>query len=260
MDNREILQIAMRQSEIDNNAKPGDFTLGKNVITRSEPSPRAKKCITKTPEVNLVSYGNNVVAMTKDEYRDIVEQYLKRYEWYHCFETPNLLWLEDRLRPLGLRACFMAEYFLPDVNLLRDLPCKHDVRLMLHDDFKDLYVREWSNALCETRSELDVIGVGAYDDNELVGLAACSADAEMMWQIGADVLPAYRRQGIAKALTSRIALEILKHDKVPFYCCAWSNIPSARNAVCCGFRPAWVELTFKTREYVNELNEKDSER
>ena len=64
-----------------------------------------------------------------------------------------------------------------------------------------------------------------------------------MWQIGVDVLPEYRRQGIAAALTSRLAQEILLRDKVPFYCAVWSNLKSVRNALKCGFLPAWVELS-----------------
>ena len=95
--------------------------------------------------------------------------------------------------------------------------------------------------------------MGAYDHGELVGLAGASADGEDMWQIGIDVLPAYRRQGLAKALTSRLAQEILARGKVPFYCCAWSNIASARNAIASGFRPAWVELTLKPDETIKEL-------
>ena len=75
-----------------------------------------------------------------------------------------------------------------------------------------------------------------------------------MWQIGVDVLPKYRKQGIASALTSKLAIEILKRDKVPFYCCAWSNIKSVRNAIKSGFRPAWVEMTIKPASMVNEMN------
>ncbi|MBQ3591513.1 MAG: GNAT family N-acetyltransferase, partial [Clostridia bacterium] len=85
--------------------------------------------------------------------------------------------------------------------------------------------------------------VGAYDGARLIGLAACSADCETMWQIGIDVLPEYRRMGIASALTARLTHEILARNKVPFYCAAWSNIASVRNAINCGFRPAWVHLT-----------------
>ena len=99
-----------------------------------------------------------------------------------------------------------------------------------------------------------MLGLGAYDGETLAGFAACSADCGGMWQIGVDVLPAYRRRGIAAALTSRLALEILARGKVPFYCAAWSNVKSVRNAVKSGFRPAWVELTAKPAAYVEKLN------
>ena len=79
-----------------------------------------------------------------------------------------------------------------------------------------------------------------------------------MWQIGIDVLPAYRRRGIASALTSRLACEILHRDLVPFYCCAWSNIRSARNAIRSGFRPAWVQVTVKSQEYIDQMNYPES--
>jgi GNAT superfamily N-acetyltransferase len=75
-----------------------------------------------------------------------------------------------------------------------------------------------------------------------------------MYQIGVDVLPEYRQRGIASALTSRLAIEILKMDKVPFYCAAWCNLRSVRNAIKCGFRPAWVELTAREIDFINELN------
>jgi predicted GNAT family acetyltransferase len=75
-----------------------------------------------------------------------------------------------------------------------------------------------------------------------------------MWQIGVDVLPEYRRQGIASAVTSRLAVEILNRGKVPFYCAAWSNVKSVRNAIKCGFRPTWVELTVKSKEFVDNMN------
>lgn len=90
----------------------------------------------------------------------------------------------------------------------------------LPEDFGPLYLPQWSNALCEKRKELDVLGVGAFDRERLIGLAGCSADCHTMWQIGIDVLPDYRRQGVAAALVSRLALETLARGKVPFYCAA----------------------------------------
>jgi len=154
----------------------------------------------------------------------------------------------------NMQVCFMAEYFLPDVNAIPDIDCGYELRVLNKYDFKDLYLPQWSNALCEKRKNLDVLGVGAYHNNRLIGLAGCSADCETMWQIGVDVLPEYRRNGIASALTSRLAAEILERGKIPFYCSAWSNLRSVRNAFKSGFLPAWVEMTVKPAAAVADLN------
>lgn len=254
MTNRDILEIAMMQSAIDINCRMEDFEQDENVIVTSCIGADARKYYKEPVACNLVSYGNNIVASAKKEYREIVEKYIGKYIFYHCFETPNMLWLDEELRRQGQRICFMAEYFLPDLDRLIPLQCNYELKLLQQKDFEGLYVEEWSNALCEGRKELDVLGIGAYDRGALIGLAGCSADCESMWQIGVDVLPDYRKQGIASALTSRLALEILKRGKVPFYCAAWSNIKSVRNAVKSGFRPAWVELTAKPQKIVDDMN------
>lgn len=101
------------------------------------------------------------VASVRDEYREIVEEYINKYEFYHCFETPNMHWLNERLLKKGQKVCFMAEYYLPDMEKLRALPCNYELRLLKQPDFAKLYKPEWSNALCEDRKELDVLGVGS---------------------------------------------------------------------------------------------------
>lgn len=252
--NETILQTAMRQSAADSNCRAEDFLRQENVIVRSVQSSDARKYLTLPFACDLVSYGNNIVASIDEKYRDIVSDYIGRFSVAHCFETPNLHVLNDAMQKDGLRVCFMAEYFLPEINLLKVLDCPYERKLLHAADFEGLYTETWSNALCEKRKELDVLGVGAYDSGKLVGLAACSADCDTMWQIGVDVLPEYRRQGIASSLTSRLAAEIMERDRVPFYCAAWSNLRSVRNAVKSGFRPAWVELTFKSASFVEELN------
>ena len=254
MTNQEILKIAMAQSASDLCADASDFEKSENVVVFSYENDRARKYLKLPFSCQLVSYGNNVVASVSDEFREIAENYINKYPTEHLFETPNLHVLNDALMKKGQKICFMAEYFLPDMNALRPLDCPYELRVLTQDDFADLYLSEWSNALCEARRHLDVLGVGAYDDGKLVGLAGASADCDTMWQIGIDVLPEYRRQGIASALTSRLAIEILLRGKVPFYCAAWCNVKSVRNAIKSGFRPAWVEMTAKPCESVDEMN------
>ena len=254
MDNRRMMEIAMAQSAADLNCRAEDFEKAENVIVFSEKNPAARKYLELPFDCNLVTYGSNIVASVQPQYWEPVESYLNRCDVEHCFETPAIHILEEALASYGLQTCFMGEYFLPDLNRLTERSCGYELRILKQEDFGSLYRKEWSNALCEKRKELDVLGVGAYDKGRLVGLAGCSADCESMWQIGVDVLPEYRRQGIASALTGRLAAEILKRDKVPFYCCAWCNVKSAKNAVDSGFKPAWVELTVKSREFVDKMN------
>ena len=254
MTNKEILRIAMEQSAADLGCKPEDFISDKNVVVPFTLGINAKKYYKLPIGCNLISYGNNIVASVTDEVADVVTEYISRFDFYHCFETPNLHWLNERLIPKGQISCFMAEYYLPDLNRLTVLPCAYELKVLEKEQFKDLYLPEWSKALSSDRKHLDVLAVGAYDGDRLIGMAGCSADADEMWQIGVDVLPEYRRQGIASAVTSRLAMEILDHDKVPFYCTAWSNIRSVRNAVKCGFIPTWVEMTVKPADIVKAMN------
>ena len=252
--NKTILQIAMEQSAEDANCKAEDFTRDESVIVISKENKLARRYLKLPHACNLISYGNNIVATISEEYRSIVEEYIGKYDVYRCFETPNMHVLNDAFQKHGYRVCFMAEYFLPDMTVLKPLKCDYEIKILQKEDFENLYTEEWGNALCYDRKELDVLGAGAYDNGRLIGLAACSADCDTMWQIGVDVLPDYRKQGIASALTSRLAVEILERGKVPFYCCAWSNIKSARNAIKSGLRPAWVEMTVKPAEMVDGMN------
>ena len=254
MTNRDMLEIAMRQSAEDIGCRQEDFKANQHVVCHFKLGQDARKYLKEPITCNLVSYGNNVVAASVPETFEVISEYVRKFEFYHCFETPNLHWLNERLLELGHKICFMAEYYLPDISRIPALSCAYQTRILKQADFADLYLPEWGNALCKERRQLDVLGVGAYDEGTLVGLAACSADCGGMRQIGVDVLPDYRRKGIASALTSALAKEIIAGEKVPFYCTAWSNIRSVRNAVKSGFIPAWVEMTVKPAAIVDAMN------
>lgn len=140
-----------------------------------------------------MSYGNNIVAQVSPRMKEMVEWYIGKYAVARCFETPNVIALNEKLAEYGYKVCFMAEYFLPDVNKLTELPCDYEIKVLLPKDFECYYTNEWGNALCAHRKHLDKLA-------------------------------------------------------------AWSNIKSVRNAIRCGFRPAWVELTARESEVVDDMN------
>ncbi len=254
MTNSEVIKIAMQQSAFDSNCRMEDFVKTENKIVISGTNPYARKYLDLPFYCDLTSYGSNIVASVSEELAEIVSEYIAKYPVEHCFETPNLHILSEKLKTFHLDVCFMAEYFLPDMEVIKPITCKYETKVMEPDQFAAYYLPEWGNALCERRKHLDVLAVGAFDNGTLIGLAGCSADCDTMWQIGVDVLPEYRRQEIASSLTSKLAIEVLNRNIVPFYCCAWSNIKSARNAIKSGFKPAWVQLTVKSNEYIADLN------
>ncbi|MDR3119932.1 MAG: GNAT family N-acetyltransferase [Clostridiales bacterium] len=243
MTNESIRRIAMAQSAIDAHCSPDDFLKNENVVVVSEPHEDARRYLSLPFFCDLICYGNNVVASVDARIYDFIRQYIDSDRPAHLFATPQIHRLTREFEQYGYIPGFMAEYWLPDVDALRATSCGYATRVLEREGFAGLYQAEWDNALSKKRKQLDMLAVGAYDGETLIGLAGCSADCDSMWQIGVDVLPEYRRRGIAAALTSRLAIEVINRGKVPFYCCAWSNIGSARNAIKSGFRPAWVEHT-----------------
>ena len=241
----EILCAAVGQSALESGCAPADFFRQEHVVVRSRADMGARKYLELPFALDLTSYGNNVVASADEAIIPVAKAYLRGRRTEACFETPALHELDAMLASFGLKTFFQAEYFLPDPAAMRGRPCACPTRVLTRECFPELYLPQWSNALCAARKENDVLCVGAYDGDMLIGLAGCSTDCERMWQIGIDVLPAYRKKGIAAALVSRLAAETFSRGKIPFYCAAWSNLASKNTALACGFRPAWVQLTAK---------------
>ena len=163
MTDKEMLAVAANQSAEDIGCKADDFFMDKNIAVPFKLGADAKKYYSLPIAANFISYGNNVVAAATDDCFDTVKEYINTFDFYHCFETPNLYWLNKRLEPKGYTVCFMAEYFLPNLNQLKELPCKYELKVLEQKDFAKLYLPELSNALCADIKELDVLGVGAYD-------------------------------------------------------------------------------------------------
>ena len=137
MTNRDILRIAMEQSAIDLCADAKDFERDENVVVLSCERERARRYLKLPFSCQIVSYGNNAVASVSPEFREMTENYINSYPVEHLFETPNLHVLNEALMKKGQKICFMAEYFLPDVDVLRPLDCSYELRILTQADFSD---------------------------------------------------------------------------------------------------------------------------
>ncbi|MBR4414760.1 MAG: hypothetical protein IKS59_05550, partial [Aeriscardovia sp.] len=99
MTNEEIIRIAMKQSAEDIGCRVEDFFRDDNIVVPFVLGSDAKRYYKLPIGCNFISYGNNVVAASTDECIKEVEDYISKFEFYHCFETPNMRWLNEHLEP-----------------------------------------------------------------------------------------------------------------------------------------------------------------
>ena len=75
MTNREMMEIAMRQSAEDMGCHVEDFKADKNVVVPINLGKKARKYLKDPITCNLVSYGNNIMVASINETLDIVSEY-----------------------------------------------------------------------------------------------------------------------------------------------------------------------------------------
>ena len=252
MDNKKILEIAMRQQAIDYNCAPEDFYSSENKVVISKGNPKARAYFRLPFFCALTSFGNNIVASVHADIADFVSEYMKDKKIEDCFAPPNIFILNDELRKHGRQITFCAQRSLPDVNLIKPVSCAYEMKILQPDEYSELYGKpEWSTVTGSgKRKHLDRTAAGAYDGEKLIGLVGSEESCESMWQMGIEVLPDYRGKGVAKALAAKLALEILNAGIVPFPGNRWANIRSLKTQLSCGFKPVWVEMTASSADTV----------
>ena len=86
----------------------------------------------------------------------------------------------------------------------------------------------------------DALAMAAIHGGTVAAIAGAGPQSAKLWGIGIDVLPAYRKQGLAAYLVNAMTLELLRREFVPIYNYDASNISSQNVAHRAGFRPAWM--------------------
>ncbi len=136
-----------------------------------------------------------------------------------------------------------AHYFLPDNPQPLPILGGFEINIIEQPGIEKLYQYkgfEYALGYDVNHPRPDVLAAVAIADGKVVGIAGASADCEQLWQTGINILPEYRRFGLAAALTNQLAIAILERGKIPYYGTSSSNVASQRTAHRAGFSPAWV--------------------
>ncbi len=220
------------------------FCQKENVLTNSEIREGRRIYSQEKYFFHMVTLGKNAIVTADKCMHPFLNEFIKKTPGHWLFEIPNLKPLEKELNRFGYTLTGTYHMFLPVCNIVLG-NCSYSIKWFYEEEIKQFYGDErFPNAICKeyTSTRPDRIVVCAYDGDEMVGMAGCSEDAPDWMQIGIDIMPKYRSQGIGTYLVTILKNKIAEMEKIPFYGTSVSNYHSWNIALNSGFRPAWVEI------------------
>lgn len=236
-------KMLYEQLSKDFNVSVEDLQAGKNLFVKKEYREGRRLYRSDRCKLNIMSTNGMMVMCSEDE--QLLEWLRERFEdskgeWI-C-EEDKLRSIEGKLNELGHEIVYSHPFFIPgkEVNLTK--PDAEFVWYEQEELFQFQGDERFTKALEFSKERPDMLAVTAVQGGEIIGMAAASADSPTSWQIGIDVVPQARQQGIASYLVWLLREEIAKRGYLPFYGTGASHIQSQRVAVNAGFIPAWWEL------------------
>lgn len=213
-----------------------------NIFTEYKPLPgrrifREKECFLKAASVN-----GKILASGK---REIIDWFAEKYKdgngaWFMDLEC--LHGLEAGLSQFGCRIGQAHPFYIAAETSEVDTK-DYDIKIFTGEELEQFRGDErFCEAFLFEDAPKDEIGVGAYKNGRLLGMAGATSDSDSMWQIGINVMPEAEGLGIGTMLVAILRNQILERGKLPFYGTSMSHIASQRVALGAGFLPAWAEL------------------
>lgn len=232
-----MMNCVYNQLAIDYNCSPGDFLKDGFIFTKARKNEGRRLFPWVMPRLEMITTGHGVVINASEDILPYIRKQLEGKTRFEAFCNPFVYGINP--------------YFLPDVDKITPLikPDGFEFEMVEKNSVHKLYkVPDFHNALQYNVNSLRpemLVAVARYK-NMIVGMAGASADCRTMWQIGVDVLLAYRGKGLAVALVNMLTLEILSRGYIPYYFTDCSNVISQHVAVRAGYFPAWAHC-YKTR-------------
>ncbi len=243
MTRTELEGICQQQLALDLGCSPSLLDGTENHVILWQELPGRRKYNSDAPMLELAVWKGKFVAACGEKLLPWAQEHLLMVspEWLFM---PNVFRaLEGALSPLGCQLQGALLYALPSVPCAPTQPTgpvqwfeKPELEQFRGDT-------RWSDAFIFDAYTDNFLAVAALDKHgEPVGMAGASRDGARMWQIGLNVVPECRGQGIGTNLTALLKDEILHRGAVPFCGTAGSHIFSREVQRNAGFRPAFAWL------------------
>lgn len=245
----EIINIAKKQLALDFSCSSTDFDKNVNTIVEKKFMDGRRVYHNDGCVLKILCYGERAIFATNlIEMKLWLEEKFVHRNSLWLFGIPSLRTIDRKLNEYGHEIADVHHYYLPNPTI-EEIQTTTNIKWYEQDEILQFENDErFDEAFAFDESHPDMLGVAAFEGDEIIGMAGASADSEILWQIGINVVKGHRSKGIATMLVTLLKNELLKRGKIPFYGTMESNILSQNVAIKAGFFPVWAEL------YSREVN------
>ena len=242
-----MISTLKEQLAIDTNCVKADFDKRNNSVKILCHNCLKRRNISDDLLLFMACFGKGTVAAVDKRLEAFMTKYIENMDGFRCFAMP-LNSVENELKKYGGIISEIEEFYLLNGTEICQITPAFDIEILEGAAIKKLYSdHRFHMALgySQDSDRRDMLAIVAYENGEILGVAAASNDTDHIWQIGIDVVAEKRKQHVATDLVKIISNEVLKRNKIPYYGTAWSNIASKRVAINAGYKPVWVEMKAK---------------
>lgn len=241
-------KITSEQLAVDFNTDRELLKSGGMVFTRKTNNPEKRAYENGDALLNLLCYnGLAVFSCGSDALLDELKTAFSSRSPEWVLEMNSIHLIDEALSHYGETGASTHIYYIP-AQLPEPVCDRTDFATVLYRENELERFRgdeRFDEALGFNPDWRDMAAITAEKDGEILGMAAASADAQKMWQIGINVLPGSTGAGIGVYLVKKLRDYVLSLGIMPFYSTAQSHIISQKIAHGAGFVPAWAELYSK---------------
>lgn len=186
----------------------------------------------KEPFLKIIICGNSIVVTASPNLYSKAVSLLENKSRDELFECPLIYG--------------QTIHYIPDLSSISAsaLPDGFTYSLFQGEDINNLSdITGFDNSLVfdDNGHTNSTIAFVAYQGDAVAAVAGASIAYHNLWEVGIDVLPAFRNQGLATAMVRKLTFEILSKGAVPFYSASITNIGSQMVATRAGYIPCWVD-------------------
>lgn len=184
----------------------------------------------KDNKIKMLLFYDLILVSCSNNLYDLVKKSLEGKNTYEIFEFPLVYG--------------QSIYFIPDVERINKQDEIDSLTFKLFDgNTHEIKLSSgFENAITfENGKCISNIAYCAYDGDTIVGVAGADKINDDIWEVGIEVLPEYRKDGLATILTKNLTLKILEKGIVPIWCASSTNIGSQAVANKSNYIPLWFE-------------------